>query len=397
MNNVPHNPNQATAVFRRAADCDVEEWSDSIRGSVQWWTLFSADRTPTSGLTVGVAEIPVGAPAPLRGHWHSLAEVYYILHHRDGEGAVGCLHADHGVLRAGPEMGRHGLARRGDARVRDDGARRPVFARRELRVLEFAVDRGGDDLLHAARGHELRQPFPRHAETEPRRVPARPGDPALPRRPRRVGARRRAFSLAEGGVRGTAHGTALLRVQRRLHRDHHRIRQHRLRPVARVRAGVDAVPVLFRHLLRLDGRGHQAGARADHGQTGRARDAAHHPPARLLLDQVRRPAGREQRGVRGPRVHAGLRRQHRRDDDAARRLGPGHRHGVHRGDRLHQQHGPGSGRSRAGGQLRRPDGPADLGLLVRHAAGAPGAFYPARRPHPGVLAKMTLPAATHDR
>ncbi len=79
MNNVPHNPNQTTAVFRRAADCDVEEWSDSIRGSVQWWTLFSADRTPTSGLTVGVAEIPVGAPAPLRGHWHSLAEVYYIL------------------------------------------------------------------------------------------------------------------------------------------------------------------------------------------------------------------------------------------------------------------------------------------------------------------------------
>ena len=79
MNKVPHNPNQATAVFRREADCQTQEWSDPIRGFVQWRTLFSADCTPTSDLTVGVAEIPVGAPAPARGHWHSQVEVYYIL------------------------------------------------------------------------------------------------------------------------------------------------------------------------------------------------------------------------------------------------------------------------------------------------------------------------------
>ena len=76
---MPHNPNKAVAVFRREADCETQEWSDSVRGSVQWRTLFSADRTPTADLTVGVAEIPVGAPVPIRGHWHSLVEVYYIL------------------------------------------------------------------------------------------------------------------------------------------------------------------------------------------------------------------------------------------------------------------------------------------------------------------------------
>jgi mannose-6-phosphate isomerase-like protein (cupin superfamily) len=46
---------------------------------VDWWTLFSSDRTNTEGLTVGVAEIPVGAPAPPRGHQHTQAEVYYFL------------------------------------------------------------------------------------------------------------------------------------------------------------------------------------------------------------------------------------------------------------------------------------------------------------------------------
>lgn len=67
------------AVFRRAEDCETESWRDPDTGYVDWWTLFSADRTATSGLTVGVAEIPVGAPEPPRGHQHSQAEVYYFL------------------------------------------------------------------------------------------------------------------------------------------------------------------------------------------------------------------------------------------------------------------------------------------------------------------------------
>lgn len=67
------------AVFRRASDCPTESWKDDITGHVDWWTLFSADRTATNSLTVGIAEVPVGAPRPPRGHTHQQAEVYYFL------------------------------------------------------------------------------------------------------------------------------------------------------------------------------------------------------------------------------------------------------------------------------------------------------------------------------
>ena len=75
----------AAAVFRNVSDCDTESWRSETAGSVDWWTLFSADRTATEGLTVGVAEIPVGAPRPARGHQHAQAEVYYFL---SGSGEV---------------------------------------------------------------------------------------------------------------------------------------------------------------------------------------------------------------------------------------------------------------------------------------------------------------------
>ena len=67
------------AVYRRATDCETESWRDPDTGFVDWWTLFSADRTQTEGLTVGIAEIPVGAPRPERGHQHTQAEVYFLL------------------------------------------------------------------------------------------------------------------------------------------------------------------------------------------------------------------------------------------------------------------------------------------------------------------------------
>ena len=67
------------AVFRRTSDCETESWRDDVTGHVDWWTLFSADRTDTCGLTVGVAEVPVGAPRPARGHMHEQAEVYFFL------------------------------------------------------------------------------------------------------------------------------------------------------------------------------------------------------------------------------------------------------------------------------------------------------------------------------
>lgn len=67
------------AVFRRASDCPTESWKDDTTGHVDWWTLFSSDRTATNALTVGIAEVPVGAPRPDRGHTHEQAEVYFFL------------------------------------------------------------------------------------------------------------------------------------------------------------------------------------------------------------------------------------------------------------------------------------------------------------------------------
>jgi mannose-6-phosphate isomerase-like protein (cupin superfamily) len=73
------------AVFRRREDCETESWRDPVSGHVDWWTLFSSDRTQTQGLTVGIADIPVGAPRPARGHLHDQAEVYVFL---SGRGEV---------------------------------------------------------------------------------------------------------------------------------------------------------------------------------------------------------------------------------------------------------------------------------------------------------------------
>lgn len=73
------------AIFRRISDCETESWRDAITGQVDWWTLFSADRTATTGLTVGIAEVPVGAPRPPRGHTHEQHEVYVFL---SGSGEV---------------------------------------------------------------------------------------------------------------------------------------------------------------------------------------------------------------------------------------------------------------------------------------------------------------------
>ena len=43
---------------------------------VRWRTLVSGDRTPTSGVTFGLCEVPPGAE--LRPHHHGPAEVYYV-------------------------------------------------------------------------------------------------------------------------------------------------------------------------------------------------------------------------------------------------------------------------------------------------------------------------------
>jgi quercetin dioxygenase-like cupin family protein len=67
-------------------DVPEEAWD----GIVAWRTLVSADRTPSAGLTVGVAEIPPGASETGARHRHADHEVYYVvagtgLVHLDGQ------------------------------------------------------------------------------------------------------------------------------------------------------------------------------------------------------------------------------------------------------------------------------------------------------------------------
>ena len=62
-----------------------QEWNSASRGSVRWWELVGGDTLPTKEMVVGIAEVPVGAGRPPRGHTHEPAEVYYII---SGRGEV---------------------------------------------------------------------------------------------------------------------------------------------------------------------------------------------------------------------------------------------------------------------------------------------------------------------
>lgn len=61
------------------SDCPVEGWEEGERGHVSWRTLLSGDRTPTHGLTMGVAEVEPDADRPLALHHHAQVEAYYVL------------------------------------------------------------------------------------------------------------------------------------------------------------------------------------------------------------------------------------------------------------------------------------------------------------------------------
>jgi len=71
--------------IRRIEDCPIEKWETEDGEIVRWWTLISSDRTPSQGLTVGIAEIAIDALIPKTGHLHEENEIYYIL---EGEGTL---------------------------------------------------------------------------------------------------------------------------------------------------------------------------------------------------------------------------------------------------------------------------------------------------------------------
>ncbi|WP_420327574.1 cupin domain-containing protein [Mameliella sp.] len=70
-------------VVANADHAPLEGGEDPAFGTVRWRTLFSADKTSTSGMVMGVAEFgPAGTLLP---HRHSPAEIYFGL---EGSGIV---------------------------------------------------------------------------------------------------------------------------------------------------------------------------------------------------------------------------------------------------------------------------------------------------------------------
>lgn len=75
--------------------CELEGWDVPGVGKVVWRTLLSGDRTPTAGLTVGIAEVAPQHDTDLFvPHRHEAPEVYYIL---AGEGIVTIAGVDYPV------------------------------------------------------------------------------------------------------------------------------------------------------------------------------------------------------------------------------------------------------------------------------------------------------------
>lgn len=82
------------------ADVPLESWSEELAERLAWRTLFSGNRTPTEGLTAGIAELAPGASREVVTHRHPQVELYYVL---SGEGVVLVGDVEHRV-RAGSAL-----------------------------------------------------------------------------------------------------------------------------------------------------------------------------------------------------------------------------------------------------------------------------------------------------
>ena len=65
----------AMPVIANADHAPLEGGEDPAFGTVRWRTIFSADKTETSGMVMGVAEF--GPHGTLLAHRHSPAEIYF--------------------------------------------------------------------------------------------------------------------------------------------------------------------------------------------------------------------------------------------------------------------------------------------------------------------------------
>lgn len=102
---------------RDLIDIEPEVWDDPIRGDVSFRVLFSADRTSTSSLYTGLAELP--ADGWLGRHRHTQAEVYQVV---EGRGIVVLENAEYQVAAGSaafiPGNAEHGIRNTGDGPLR---------------------------------------------------------------------------------------------------------------------------------------------------------------------------------------------------------------------------------------------------------------------------------------
>jgi len=61
-----------------------ESWSNTERGNISWFTLFSSDTTPTTAMSAGIMEVPPNGGI-LQPHRHKQAEIYFV---QQGEGLL---------------------------------------------------------------------------------------------------------------------------------------------------------------------------------------------------------------------------------------------------------------------------------------------------------------------
>jgi quercetin dioxygenase-like cupin family protein len=71
------NTGESRATLAQAETTPRESWSNGAAPGVSWHTLISADRTPTSELSVGVCDVQPGGE--LSRHRHERSEVYHFL------------------------------------------------------------------------------------------------------------------------------------------------------------------------------------------------------------------------------------------------------------------------------------------------------------------------------
>lgn len=64
----------STGFSTHSRDVAIEGWNDPVHGQVRWRTLISGDRSPTSGIVLGIAEIAAGGSLGL--HRHAPPEFY---------------------------------------------------------------------------------------------------------------------------------------------------------------------------------------------------------------------------------------------------------------------------------------------------------------------------------